>query len=103
MQLALEFMHRLVAEAKGWLNKARNVTQSRTALKKMREVLHSGLRLGSELPQVEELRQEIRRREWEDHARKVRIIHISIHAVRQTHPTASILRCLIIACLLARQ
>lgn len=65
-------VRRLMTEARSWLNKARNVSQSRTALKKMREVLHAGLRLGSEVPQVEELRQEIRRREWEEHAKRVR-------------------------------
>ena len=62
---------RLIAEAKAWLNKAKGVTQSRTLLKRMREVLHAGLRLGTELPQVEQLRQEIRKREWEAHAQKV--------------------------------
>ena len=60
-----------MAEAKAWLNKAKGVTQSRTPLKRMREVLHAGLRLGTELPQVEQLRQEIRKREWEAHAQKV--------------------------------
>lgn len=36
------------------------------------QVLHTGLRLGCEVPQVEALRLEIRRREWEEQAKKAR-------------------------------
>lgn len=67
-------MCRLVAEAAAWQNRARSASAPRGTLKKMREALHAGLRLGTELPQVEELRGEIRRREWEEHARKVCLI-----------------------------
>lgn len=43
----------------------------KTPLKKMREVLHAGQRLGTNLAEVEELRAEIRRREWEESAKRV--------------------------------
>ena len=39
----------------------------------MREVLHAGQRLGVDIPEVERLRLDIRRREWEDAAKKVRL------------------------------
>jgi hypothetical protein len=46
----------------------------------MREVLHAGLRLGVEVPQVDELRLEIRRREWEELARKVcSVAHVLLY------------------------
>ena len=61
---------RLVADAKAWLSRARNMAQTKVPLKKMRELLHAGVRLGAELPQVEQLRVEIRKREWEDNAKK---------------------------------
>lgn len=47
------------------------VSLQRVPLKKMREVLHAGQRLGVDIPQVEQLRLDIRRREWEDQAKKV--------------------------------
>ncbi len=36
----------------------------------MRALLHEGERMGVEMPQIEELRGRIRRREWEDSARR---------------------------------
>jgi hypothetical protein len=62
---------RLMASVKSWLGRARGVNQPRTNLKKMREVLHAGLRLAAEVPQVEQLRMDIRRREWEENGKKV--------------------------------
>ena len=62
---------RLMASARSWLNRARGVRQARTPLKKMREVLHSGQRLGTNLAEVEDLRSDIRRREWEESAKRV--------------------------------
>ena len=62
---------RLLAKARDWLAWAASVARQRAPLKRMREVLHSGLRLGVEVPQVDELRLEIRRREWEELAKKV--------------------------------
>ena len=47
------------------------VSRQRVPLKKMREVLHAGQRLGVDIPEVEQLRLDIRRREWEDQAKKV--------------------------------
>ncbi len=62
---------RLLAKAQDWLAWAGSAAKSRAPLKRMREVLHAGLRLGVEVPQVDELRLEIRRREWEEQAKKV--------------------------------
>ena len=61
-----------MSSARAWLNKARSVRQVKVPLKKMREVLHSGQRLGTSLTEVEELRCDIRRREWEETAKRVR-------------------------------
>ncbi len=66
---------RLMASARSWLNRARGVRQARTPLKKMREVLHSGQRLGTNLREVEDLRADIRRREWEEAAKRVKLTH----------------------------
>ena len=57
--------------ARAWLNRARGVMQARTPLKKMRDALHAGLRLAVALPEVEELRIDIRRREWEESGKRV--------------------------------
>ena len=45
--------------------------QAQAALKRMREVLHAGLRLGVEVPLVSTLRAYIRAREWREAAHKV--------------------------------
>lgn len=39
-------------------------------LKSLRELLHAGERLGAEMPAIEALRARIRRREWEESARR---------------------------------
>ena len=70
---------RLLGKAQEWLAWAATAAKSRAPLKRMREVLHAGLRLGVEVPQVDELRLEIRRREWEELAKKVPL---------QSHPLA---------------
>jgi len=62
---------RLLIKAQDWLASMNVVSRQRVALKKMREVLHAGQRLGVEIPEVEQLRLDIRRREWEDQAKKV--------------------------------
>ena len=64
-------MCRLLAKVRDWLAWAASAAKQRAPLKRMREVLHAGLRLGVEVPQVDELRLEIRRREWEELAKKV--------------------------------
>lgn len=61
----------LIQKADEWKAKAAALAAQKAPLKKMREVLHMGLRMPVEVPQVEALRAEIRRREWEDTARKV--------------------------------
>ena len=68
---------RLVGDAKSWLAKVRSMSQTKAPLKKMRELLHAGLRLGTEMPQVDQLRTDIRTREWEDSARKA-CLHLSV-------------------------
>ena len=61
----------LIERAAEWQAKAAALAAQKAPLKKMREVLHLGLRMPVEVPQVESLRAEIRRREWEDAAKKV--------------------------------
>ena len=61
----------LIQKAEEWKAKSAALAAQKAPLKKMREVLHMGLRMPVEVPQVEALRAEIRRREWEDTARKV--------------------------------
>lgn len=63
---------RLLGKAREWLAWSAGAAKQRAPLKRMREVLHAGLRLGVEVPQVDELRLEIRRREWEELAKKAR-------------------------------
>ena len=64
----------LIQKAEEWKAKSAALAAQKAPLKKMREVLHMGLRMPVEVPQVETLRAEIRRREWEDTAKKVRNI-----------------------------
>ena len=59
-------------KAQDWLAAAAGVSRQRAPLKRMREVLHAGQRLGVDIPEVERLRLDIRRREWEDAAKKAR-------------------------------
>lgn len=61
----------LIQKADEWKAKSEALAAQKAPLKKMREVLHMGLRMPVEVPQVEALRAEIRRREWEDTAKKV--------------------------------
>ncbi|KAL0034985.1 hypothetical protein WJX79_004469 [Trebouxia sp. C0005] len=60
----------LIQKAEEWKAKAAAFAAQKAPLKKMREVLHLGLRMPVEVPQVESLRAEIRRREWEETAKK---------------------------------
>jgi histone demethylase JARID1 len=60
----------LADKGEAWLRQAAALTRSRAALKRMRDLLHAGLRLPVETPAVEDLRLDIRRREWEDAARR---------------------------------
>lgn len=61
----------LINKAEEWKAKSAALAAQGAPLKKMREVLHMGLRMPVEVPQLEALRAEIRRREWEDTAKKV--------------------------------
>ena len=61
----------LIQKAAEWKARAAALAAQKAPLKKMREVLHLGLRMPVEVPQVESLRIEIRRREWEEGAKKV--------------------------------
>ncbi len=62
---------RLLGKAQEWVAWARSAASQRAPLKKLRELAHAGLRLGCEVPQVEAVRADIRRREWEEQAKKV--------------------------------
>lgn len=61
----------LIQKAQEWKARSAALAAQKAPLKKMREVLHMGLRMPVEVPQVESLRAEIRRREWEETAKKV--------------------------------
>lgn len=69
--LETEGLTALIQKAEEWKAKSAALAAQKAPLKKMREVLHMGLRMPVEVPQVEALRAEIRRREWEDTAKKV--------------------------------
>ncbi|GLI58863.1 hypothetical protein VaNZ11_000628 [Volvox africanus] len=69
----LRQVRELLDRATDWLQKvaaARSAGQQ-TPLKEMRLLLHAGERMGVEMPEAEALRQAIRRREWEDSARRI--------------------------------
>lgn len=62
---------RLLGKVQEWLARADALTQTRAPLKRMREVAHAGMRLPVDLPQAEDLRGDIRWREWQDATAKV--------------------------------
>ena len=62
---------RLLIKAQDWLASAGALSRQRVPLKKMREALHAGQRLGVDISEVDQLRLDIRRREWEDQVKKV--------------------------------
>ena len=61
----------VVASATRWIAQARTAMNGRRPLKEMRKLLHTGERMPVEMEAAEELKQCIRRREWEDSAGKV--------------------------------
>lgn len=71
-------MSNLLTKTRQWAVKAEQAMTSalptalsvRGSLKEMRELLHSGERLGVLIPGVERLRREIRRREWEEQVKR---------------------------------
>ena len=63
---------RLRRKALDWQGKAEAGMQGQATLKRMRELLHAGLRLGVDVPSVGTLRAHIRAREWREAAHKVR-------------------------------
>lgn len=60
----------LIESAEAWQRQLEGLMRGRAAIKRMREVLAAGQQLGVDMPQVEELRLEIKKREWEDAARR---------------------------------
>ncbi|CAL8461880.1 g1411 [Coccomyxa elongata] len=81
--LDMDNLSRLLVKARDWLAWAASAAKQRAPLKRMREVLHAGLRLGVEVPQVDELRLEIRRREWEELAKKALSAKQSLAALQE--------------------
>ena len=63
---------RLRRKAQDWQGKAKAGMQGQATLKRMRELLHAGLRLGVDVPLVGTLRANIQAREWREAAHKVR-------------------------------
>lgn len=48
----LHALQELVEKAEAWLERAADATRSRAPLKKLRDLLHAGVRLGADVPQV---------------------------------------------------
>eukprot|EP00884_Botryococcus_braunii_P010330 jgi/Botrbrau1/19299/Bobra.0073s0042.1 len=63
-------LRRIISKACDWQHQAAVLARQRAPLKRMRDLLHAGVRLACEVPEVENLRREIRGREWEDAVRK---------------------------------
>ena len=74
-------LRRLLIKAQDWLALMAGVSRQRVPLKRMREVLHAGQRLGVDIPEVDNLRLDIRRREWEDAAKKVPAVPSHDHSL----------------------
>ena len=76
----------LIQKAAEWKAKSAALAAQKAPLKKMRDMLHMGLRMPVEVPQVESLRAEIRRREWDETAKKVskaaRLASATAHIIR---------------------
>ena len=88
----------LIQKAEEWKAKAAALAAQKAPLKRMREVLHLGLRMPVEVPQVESLRAEIRRREWEETAKKVVLAVANVmHEGAQCQALADI--CQMVCCL----
>uniref|UniRef100_A0A1D2AF40 Uncharacterized protein n=2 Tax=Auxenochlorella protothecoides TaxID=3075 RepID=A0A1D2AF40_AUXPR len=79
----VETVESLIAKGLAWQSSMHALVAARAPLKRMRDALHAGLRLPVELPEVEELRGIIRRREWEDAARRALNNRNSLHALHE--------------------
>lgn len=73
----------LIERAEAWINQSNQLLSVRTSLKKLRDLLHVGLRLPVEAPEVEALRKEIRKREWEESARKGANLKGTLHGLTE--------------------
>ena len=60
----------MLEKGEGWLRQRDSLLRSRAPLKRLRDLPHAGLRLPLEVPEVEALRVDIRRREWEEAAKR---------------------------------
>ncbi|GFR43614.1 hypothetical protein Agub_g4713, partial [Astrephomene gubernaculifera] len=69
----LRQVRELLGRASQWLRRAAEAraAQPQPPLREMRLLLHAGERMGVEMPEAEGLRQAIRRREWEEGARRL--------------------------------
>jgi hypothetical protein len=75
----------LVEKAEGWLARASAASSKGSMpLKQMRDLLHAGERMGVEMEAVEALRGDIRRREWEENARKAVSTKASLSFITET-------------------
>ena len=74
--------------AEAWLRTMHNLVRNRAPMKKMRDHLHAGLRLPVDVPEVEELRLDIRRREWEETAKRAASSKGTLHALMEVLSTA---------------
>ena len=64
-------MCRLRKKALDWEARARAIVRGKSALKRLRDLLQAGLRLGVDMPWLDILRSHICAREWREAANKV--------------------------------
>lgn len=74
-----EKIRALLESAEYWLTQRDALVKARAPLKKLRDHLHQGFRLPIAVPEVDELKQDISKAEWEERARKA--LQASKHSV----------------------
>jgi hypothetical protein len=84
-----EEIRALIDNADSWLREKDSLLKSKAHLKRLRDLLHIGLRLPVAVPDVEELRVSIRKREWEENARKALTSKHTLQGVKEILASAS--------------
>lgn len=72
----------LVRRAGDWTQRTQTAMASRASLKRLRDLLAAGARVAVTLETAGTLRAEVRRREWEETARRALGVRAGLHAVR---------------------
>ena len=74
----------LVRRGDEWSQRTLTAIASRVSLKRLRDALHGSTRLAVKLEVADTLRAEIRRREWEESARRALGVRAGLTAVRDS-------------------